>query len=212
MKSLIVPSPEKVKKMLEEMAISVENEKFIAAESEKRGRDLQARCERLSRVLRGLQTVSMLVKETLDDRKRSKQFSDDILALEQACSQLDQQLQQTETTILHIQRQIEATKEKVQRRREQHREKLRQAEEQMHKAKEEKRVAEREGSTQLQQTAQHDGARSAATRRMDSMTRDHENDVKALKTQLASLEAQVLKYHRALLSGIASVAPTVAAS
>lgn len=68
-----MPAPEKVKKMIEEMNVSLENEKRHIEDLEKNAQTLRTRCEAIGKLQKDVRTTLSAVEECESERNKVKE-------------------------------------------------------------------------------------------------------------------------------------------
>eukprot|EP01112_Ceratiomyxa_fruticulosa_P022964 TRINITY_DN8588_c0_g1_i1.p1 TRINITY_DN8588_c0_g1~~TRINITY_DN8588_c0_g1_i1.p1 ORF type:complete len:443 (-),score=75.12 TRINITY_DN8588_c0_g1_i1:99-1427(-) len=194
----VVSSPEKVKKLLEDMEISLETEKEFIIDAQARSSSLQARYETLCKIERDVQKCIFMMDECDQEMQKYKRASKALKETKAAMQEKETQLKDITNTEQYSQKGLQTLQEKAQKQAKAYEQKKSSLQQQLMEAKNERLQAEKQHSIikgKLENYSQH---QAAIQQGLEMLRKEHEKEINALGRKYDTLATTVQQYHKKL--------------
>jgi chromosome segregation ATPase len=203
--SQIVHSPEKTKKMIEDMKVSLGKEKELLMEVEQRGEDLQERAEILAKVEKEVTRNTKLLDECEQERSRSKAQRKNLKSSKTTLMEKENLLRELNSNDQIVKRQVQAMQDKVERLAKLEEDKTSAAEEAIAEAHKDRMDAERKRAATQGSVDKNTLSVHQIQQRMEALKRQHEAEMEVMRSKYDQLEQQVRTYHKNMFQAIKSM-------
>eukprot|EP00026_Physarum_polycephalum_P008645 Phypoly_transcript_08739.p1 GENE.Phypoly_transcript_08739~~Phypoly_transcript_08739.p1 ORF type:complete len:448 (+),score=104.48 Phypoly_transcript_08739:176-1345(+) len=196
LQSLILQSPEKVKKSLEDMEHSLEGIKANILESSKRSEELQARFVHCCKIEKDIKKCVVMLNEIDQETNKYKKGTKQAKEIKAKKVELQKIIDELDVQISSVQRSINSHSEKAARAGQSNATKKEQAEQTMRELKEEKQKVEKEQAELRPVLEQQAKETMLIQQQMSSRMQEYEKMEKDETTQYRRLVDSVQKFHQ----------------
>lgn len=191
LRSQIVPSPERMKRELAELADMLQHERDTILAHERKSRDLQLKLDSLAQVETEIQRVMRLMKEVEVEMQKSKAAVEHTESIQESHQRAQLTLKELTLKEQQMQRQIQAAQERLQRLQRQHEGKRASIQQARDAALREKAVAELENRSALARIDANRATAADLSERIADLKRRHAEELSGVSSEYAALHRQV---------------------
>jgi kinetochore protein Nuf2 len=198
LRSMIVQSPEKAKRNIEEMAVSLEKERKVTLDYEAKQRELQARVDHMYRINHDLKGCMQLLELTATEFSRKDEVKARIAQKRQMIQDLEQELRDLELSEQQWSRQLQTIREKLGRLERIEQERTVEWQQILSKLNEERAQIEKERLSIKQRVTQNELLILEFKSEEETLRRDHTEEMGKMGELFEFLYRQVEEYHHQL--------------
>lgn len=200
--SLVVSSPERVRKEIEEQQDQLEYDREQVASMERRTRELQSRVSGLETTEAEVKKVVLVMEECEREMERSKEQQQIVRDRKQAISIAESDLRRLENQENYLRRQLQSAEDRVVRIQKQMAERDSDVQSTYQRLQEDRSAAERERQAVEARLAQNEALIVSTNQKKIQLSNEFERDMETASTMYRKLEDQVVKYHRQLFASM----------
>jgi kinetochore protein Nuf2 len=205
LQSMIVQSPERVKRQISMMEESLENERGLVNDAKAKLVELGERYNSLCKIEKDVAKFAQAISDNGALVQKIKENKRATKAARVEVASAEQRIRELETRRAHHQRQIKATEEKTTQLSAEHEEKMAQAQRSLEEAKLNRANTERELRTLAQKIDLAKLRTVTLKSQIEEMNLKHSNEVAALEKSFEELEAAMSQFHANLEASLTPV-------
>ncbi|EME32654.1 kinetochore protein Nuf2 [Galdieria sulphuraria] len=205
LQEMVVPSPEKAKKEIEDMSEQLENDKQTTQSIERRTKDLKLRISGLEDCERELRQTFKLMQECEEQMNEWRILQDGLSEKRQRIVDYEEELKRLKSSESHYRRQLSNVEERISRLQMQAEEKKRYADESYDQVCQDRSEVNREREEVERRIDRTNVLIQTTKDKIQEMLNEHEREVDKVREKYRTLEASVVKYHRELFSVMQSL-------
>eukprot|EP00164_Ancoracysta_twista_P005929 GFYU01008161.1.p1 GENE.GFYU01008161.1~~GFYU01008161.1.p1 ORF type:complete len:442 (+),score=188.44 GFYU01008161.1:63-1388(+) len=199
MRSMIVQSPERLRKTISNLGDSLSHEKSAFAEAEKKQRELHSKLEALGKLEKDLTKATKGVDEVEVEMGKYKKLSKEAKGVQQAIENTASMIEELENKTQHLQRQVNSAEDKLGRTQKQRGMKEEAADVAVEAAMKQKEISDRDRQEVVNQTQANLQKASDIEQKTALLREGHESEVQGMWKLYEGLESQVKMYHQQLM-------------
>mmetsp|Transcript_12155 Transcript_12155/g.37045 ORF Transcript_12155/g.37045 Transcript_12155/m.37045 type:complete len:455 (-) Transcript_12155:122-1486(-) len=202
MRGLVVSSPDRVRRELDEQQEHLEYEREQVASMERRTHELQNRVGGLEASEREVMKVVAIMEECKNEMEHSQEQLQIVRDRKQAISVTESELRRQENQETYLRRQVQSAEERVSRIQRQIQERSAEVASTHERLEADQAAAERERTAVETRVAQNEAIVAQSNMKKAAVVKDFEDEIEQATGAYRSLEEEVVSYHRRLFGSM----------